>query len=77
MYAIDQFISENGKFRILVREDSTNYSWPKALRFGGGTSNLIMLNNVSIWYELWRQINSFPPNFYQPKSNNSKDKKKA
>jgi multidrug resistance efflux pump len=71
VYAIDQFISENGKFRILVREDSTNYSWPKALRFGGGTSNLIMLNNVSIWYELWRNINGFPPDFYS----NTKAKK--
>lgn len=64
VYAIDQFISENGKFRILVEEDSTNYPWPKALRFGGGTSNFLMLNDVPIWYELWRNINGFPPDFY-------------
>ncbi len=64
VYAIDQFISENGKYRVLVREDSTNYPWPDALRFGGGTSNMIMLENVSIWYELWRNINGFPPEFY-------------
>ena len=65
VYAIDQFISDNGKYRVLVREDSSNYPWPKALRFGGGTSNLIMLNNVPIWYELWRNINGFPPDFYK------------
>lgn len=72
VYAIDQFISENGKFRILVSEDSTQYPWPKALRYGGGTSNLIMLNNVPIWYELWRKINGFPPDFYL---NTNADKK--
>ncbi|MEN8927592.1 MAG: biotin/lipoyl-binding protein [Flavobacteriales bacterium] len=64
VYAIDQFISENGKYRILVSEDDSEYPWPKALRFGGGTNNLIMLKDVPIWYELWRNINGFPPDFY-------------
>ena len=73
VYAIDQFISENGKFRVLVSEDSTDYPWPQALRFGGGTSNLLMLNDVPIWYELWRNINGFPPDFY---TNSKADKKK-
>jgi hypothetical protein len=22
-----------------------------------------MLNNVPIWYELWRQLNGFPPDY--------------
>lgn len=74
VYAIDQFISENGKYRVLVKEDSSNYPWPKALRFGGGTSNLIMLNNVPIWYELWRNINGFPPDFYKNENSNKKKK---
>ena len=65
VYAIDQFISENGKYRILVQEDSTNYPWPDALRYGGGTSNMMLLKNVPIWYELWRKINGFPPDYYR------------
>jgi len=28
-----------------------------------------MLNNVPVWYELWRQFNGFPPEFYTPEVN--------
>lgn len=70
IYAIDQNISENGKYRILVREDSTDHNWPKALRYGSGTRNMIMLKNVPVWYELWRKINGFPPEFYHVEQNN-------
>jgi multidrug resistance efflux pump len=75
--AIENFISENGKFRVLIEPDSNDVNWPIAIRVGSGARTIALLDNVPIWYELWRQINSFPPNFYQPKSNNSKDKKKA
>lgn len=68
VYAIDQFISENGKFRILVKPDTKDHPWPKALRYGGGTKTMILLEDVPIWYEIWRKINGFPPNYYkQPK----------
>lgn len=69
VYAIDQFISPNGKYRVLVRPDVTEYKWPKALRVGGGSKAMLLLENVPIWYEIWRKINGFPPNFYTPKSN--------
>jgi hypothetical protein len=64
VYAIDQFINENGKYRILVQQDSSEYGWPEALRFGSATSNMILLKDVPIWYELWRKINGFPPDYY-------------
>ena len=36
-----------------------------------------MLKDVSIWYELWRNINGFPPEYYQAKDTGaSKAKKK-
>ena len=66
IYAIDQYISANGKYRVLVKPDPNDFEWPKALRYGGGTSTLIMLNDVPIWYELWRNINGFPPEYYEP-----------
>lgn len=66
IYAIDQFISPNGKYRLLVKPDPEDYPWPEALRYGGGAKAMILLNDVPIWYELWRQINGFPPNFYTP-----------
>lgn len=66
IYAIDQFISPNGKYRILVEPDTTDHEWPKALRVGGGSKALILLEDVPIWYEIWRKINGFPPQFYTP-----------
>jgi len=65
VFAIDNFISDNGKFRVLVKPDTTEYQWPTALRVGGGTNNMLLLKEVPIWYELWRQLNGFPPDFYK------------
>jgi membrane fusion protein, adhesin transport system len=36
------------------------------LRVGSGARGFALLNDVPIWYELWRQLNGFPPNFYKP-----------
>jgi adhesin transport system membrane fusion protein len=76
IYAIDQFISSNGQFRVLVEPDKEDHPWPEALRFGSGTSTLIMLNDVPIWYELWRNINGFPPEYYKSQ-NEMKEKTKS
>lgn len=67
IYAVDQYISENGKYRILIEEDPHDEPWPEALRFGGGVSAMILLNDVPVWYELWRKVNGFPPNYYTGK----------
>lgn len=64
VFAVDNFISDNGMYRLLVAPDSTDYPWPTALRVGSGTKNFLLLKDVPIWYELWRQINGFPPDFY-------------
>jgi multidrug efflux pump subunit AcrA (membrane-fusion protein) len=65
IYAIDQFISPNGKYRVLVAPDPDEQPWPEALRFGSGSSSMMLLTDVPIWYELWRRINGFPPDYYQ------------
>lgn len=78
IYGMDQFISDNGKYRVLVKPDEDDYAWPDALRYGSGTSTLIMLNDVPIWYEMWRKINGFPPDFYHgDESTKSQTKKEA
>ncbi|MCB9194708.1 MAG: HlyD family efflux transporter periplasmic adaptor subunit [Flavobacteriales bacterium] len=64
VYAIDRFIGENGKYRVLIAPDEKDHPWPTALRYGGGTLNFAMLQDVPVWYELWRKINGFPPEFY-------------
>ncbi len=71
--AIENFISDNGKFRILLAPDNQEEQpWPDAVRVGSGAKTLALLDNVPIWYEIWRKLNGFPPNFYQPKNTNSK-----
>lgn len=64
--AIENFISDNGKYRILIAPDKDTPEWPKALRAGSGARTMALLEDVPIWFELWRKLNGFPPNYYQP-----------
>lgn len=62
--AIDNFISPNGMYRVLVAPDESEYKWPKEVKVGAGAKTITLLNDVPIWFELWRKLNGFPPNFY-------------
>jgi multidrug resistance efflux pump len=73
--AIDNFISPNGKYRVLVAHDKDYPVWPKEIRLGAGANTLTLLKEVPVWYELWRQINGFPPDYYVHKTANAKDNK--
>ncbi|UKN00180.1 HlyD family efflux transporter periplasmic adaptor subunit [Paracrocinitomix mangrovi] len=75
IYAIDKFISDNGKFRVLIKQDPNDHPWPEALKYGGGANAMILLGDVPIWYELWRKINGFPPNYYKAKVDPDKETK--
>ncbi len=66
--------NENGKFRILVIPDKKQKVWPKELKIGTGAKGFALLKTVPIWYELWRQINGFPPDYYKIKESNKKTK---
>lgn len=77
IYAMDNFISENGKFRVLVAPDKDDHPWPDALRIGGGTNNMVLLKEVPIWYELWRKVNGFPADYYKQSTAVTDTKKKS
>lgn len=64
--AVERTVSSNGKFRVLVEPDPEEESWPEVIRAGSGARTLALLNDVPVWYELWRQINGFPPDYYKP-----------
>lgn len=74
--AIDKVISPNGKYRILVIPDKSDEAeWPSPIRVGSGVQGIFLLNDVPVWYEMWRQINGFPPDFYdESHSKNKLDK---
>jgi multidrug efflux pump subunit AcrA (membrane-fusion protein) len=76
--AIESNRNENGKFRILAVPDVNEKPWPLELKLGAGVKGFALLKNVQIWYELWRQINGFPPDYYKPDNTkeNTDSKKK-
>lgn len=61
---IDVVSSGNGKYRLLVRPDQHHHRdnpWPAQLRLGSGVYGWVILDSVPVWYEIWRQLNGFPP----------------
>jgi multidrug efflux pump subunit AcrA (membrane-fusion protein) len=62
---VDRVNNGNGMFRILVRPDESDDPWPQQLRLGSGVKGWVMLDNVAVWYEIWRQLNGFPPCLYE------------
>lgn len=62
--AIDYFSNRPGEFRVLIVPDKNDEPWPQQLRVGSGTQGWVMLDDVPIWYEIWRQLNGFPPSIY-------------
>ncbi|KAA1244483.1 HlyD family secretion protein [Aquimarina sp. RZ0] len=66
--AVETFISDNGKYRILISPDKNDHAWPEGVRVGSGANTMALLEDVPIWFEMWRQLNGFPPNYYQPES---------
>ena len=63
--AMDNEISKNGEYRILVGPKEDTKTWPVALRVGSGAQGIALLKNVPLWYEIWRRLNGFPPDYYQ------------
>ncbi len=72
--AVETFISSNGKFRVLIAPDHEQNEWPKNVRVGSGAYTIALLEDVPIWYEIWRKLNGFPPNYYTPNSKSVENK---
>lgn len=63
-----------GRFRILVVPDPEDEPWPsrELLRQGARANGFVLLDRVSLGYELWRQANGFPPTVaMQPNASSS------
>ncbi len=68
--AVESNISANGMFKALVIQDKDEKQWPPKVKIGTGVQGIAILNDVPIWYELWRNINGFPPDYYEVKNAN-------
>lgn len=72
--AVESNISANGMFKALVIQDEKDKPWPSKIMMGTGVQGIAILNDVPIWYEIWRNVNGFPPDYYVVK--NTADEKK-
>lgn len=61
--SIDATDDGKGKFRILVLPDESRHNWPneRFLRQGVRANGWVLLDQVPLWYEIWRNMNGFPP----------------
>ena len=62
--AVDQSAQANGRFRVLIAEDKSDaHPWPEErfVRFGAKAQAWVLLETVPVGYEIWRQLNNFPP----------------
>ena len=76
VFAIDQNISSNGLYRILVKPDATDRPWPERLMIGTAADAFLLFEDVTVWYELWRQLNGFPPNYYNKDEGQNENEKR-
>lgn len=74
---VDATDNGKGQFRVLaLPDDSTKWPSEKYLRQGVRANGWVLLNRVSLGYELWRQLNGFPPvvSFSEPKDDDKNGK---
>ena len=59
---IDLTDDGTGRFRVLITEPD-KADWPESryLRQGVQANGWVMLDTVPLYYEIWRQLNGFPP----------------
>lgn len=60
---VDVMASEDGRYRVVVLPDPDDLPWPERrwLRQGVRANGWVLLEQVSLGFEMWRQINGFPP----------------
>jgi len=65
---VDAADDGRGDFRIVVVPDPEDLPWPAAsyLRQGVLAKGWVLLNQVSLGFEVWRQFNGFPPTTSPP-----------
>ena len=62
--SVDPTAQPDGRFRVVVTEAvDAEHPWPSDdfVRFGAGVRGWVLLETVPLGFELWRQLNNFPP----------------
>lgn len=62
---VEPIADQQGGFRVWINEDENERPWPDEnfVRLGSLVKGWVLLEEVQLGYELWRQLNRFPPKF--------------
>ncbi|MEM1228936.1 MAG: HlyD family efflux transporter periplasmic adaptor subunit [Pseudomonadota bacterium] len=63
---VDPSAQPDGRFRVIISEHpEAERAWPDSnvLRYGANARGWVLLERVSVGFEIWRQVNNFPPEF--------------
>lgn len=65
---VDATDDGSGDFRVVVVPDPNDEPWPapRYLRQGVRANGWVLLDEVRLGYEVWRQMNGFPPSMRRP-----------
>ena len=76
---IDAQSTPDGRFRMLVSPDPEEAAWPdrRYLRQGARATGWVLLDDVSLGYEIWRQLNAFPPSISSAPEGTAVEKKET
>jgi len=68
VYAIDISASPNGLFRVLVEPAPDRAPWPSEpyVRLGAKARGWVLMDTVTVGFELWRLLNDFPLQWTRP-----------
>jgi len=60
--SVDQTDDGQGRFRTIILPDESEQDWPEErfLRQGVRANGWVLLNQVPLWWEMWRKMNGFP-----------------
>jgi multidrug efflux pump subunit AcrA (membrane-fusion protein) len=78
VYSVDPHVDpKNGLLRVIAIPDKNEAPWPdnKFLRVGAIARGTVILSQVPVGYEIWRQLNNFPLKAEDP-TKASKEKSK-
>lgn len=72
---VDAQGNSEGRFRVLIVPDPDDAPWPELpyLRQGVRANGWLLLDTVSLGFEVWRQLNAFPPSVSKKPSMNKDD----
>jgi multidrug efflux pump subunit AcrA (membrane-fusion protein) len=68
VFSVDAAPAPSGLYRVLVAPAADRPAWPSepAVRLGAKTRGWILMDTVTVGYEIWRQLNDFPLQFQRP-----------